>query len=251
MVRSHKQHHDPKQLIIIIKDTYTDGLQGWPIGMLKEAFEKCPNMKGNVADCPVFAPYLNPDTARNCEMFGDIVNEPVGLDTRLPKLPGNNPSFNSSRLANNPRRPDPNYRETAAIVPHDKANGGACKSNECTDYKGPRDAPPATAPAPPQQPAPQQPSPQQPSPGTPGQPAGEVDGGDEQEDEEEEGESTATAPVTRAGTATTTAISVIGGGLNAAPSATGPVESDAEEVCTRRHRPSRPRPSKRRLLESY
>jgi hypothetical protein len=68
-----------------------------------------------------------------------LTQQPVGIQHPLTKLPGNNPEFNSSRISNNPRRPDSAYIESGRLVPVTPANGGVCKDQKCTDYSGPRD----------------------------------------------------------------------------------------------------------------
>lgn len=126
--------------------------QGWPSGLLVDAYEQCPQLYGNYDVCPLLAASLDEDKASACVNSGQIVNEvslpalsrdhrlyraqPVGLQTALPKLPGNTPEFNSSRDAKTgyPKQPDPAYVERSQVISVPANGEGSCQRGECTDY---------------------------------------------------------------------------------------------------------------------
>ncbi|RXK40962.1 hypothetical protein M231_01810 [Tremella mesenterica] len=120
---------------------HADWQNGFPSGMLVDAFNQCQDqLNGTPVGCAVFDASIDHAAADGCYPTGQLVAEPVGLNKRLPNLPGNNPVYNSSALANKPKIPRPGYVETAVLVnvPADKS--GTCQgigNRVCTDYDGP------------------------------------------------------------------------------------------------------------------
>jgi hypothetical protein len=117
--------------------------------MLVDAFEQCRDtLLGNFEDCPLLKVSMDVDKAYHCYAQGEVVTEvrsprsrageltpqAIGLDAPIPKLPGNNPEFNSSRdSTSGPKPASADYVETAKIVAVDAAGTGTC-NRTCHDY---------------------------------------------------------------------------------------------------------------------
>jgi hypothetical protein len=144
-----------------------DDPPGWPSGMLVDAYKTCGNatnpvtndplLYGAVDGCSVFEASRNKTLADNCFAAGQVVAEvssailkpvinsakmrsqPIGYDTPLLQLPGNNPEFNSSKLsADYPKVPRAGYLETAQAVTVEGTNGICANigNRQCHDYIG-------------------------------------------------------------------------------------------------------------------
>ncbi|KAI9631779.1 uncharacterized protein MKK02DRAFT_3557, partial [Dioszegia hungarica] len=117
---------------------HADWMNGFPKGALNKAYDECKNtLDGQVTSCPYFQKSIQAEPARDCTVQGNIVNEAVGIQAPLDHLPGNNVEYNSSALANFPKKPDPAYVEKSKVVKIESANKGTCKSQICQDYSGP------------------------------------------------------------------------------------------------------------------
>ncbi|KAI0676211.1 WSC-domain-containing protein [Trametes maxima] len=83
---------------------HADFVNGWDVDLLQNAIDQCSGASGNVLDCAPLAAVYDADAARACVFEGQLVDEPVGLATPLPALPGCNPVFGTNTLpcANNP-----------------------------------------------------------------------------------------------------------------------------------------------------
>lgn len=120
---------------------HSDWLNGWPTGMLVNAFNQCNDaLDGTVDTCSVFTATKDQDAANACYASGQLVNEAVGLDAPLADLPGNNAIYNSSRAsADYPKQSRDGYVESASLVDVPTDHSGTCTgigSRVCDDYDG-------------------------------------------------------------------------------------------------------------------
>ncbi|WVQ64088.1 uncharacterized protein L199_002247 [Kwoniella botswanensis] len=92
-----------------------DFTMGWPKGFLPKVFpygETCA-VDFSLENCPPLKPLMttNGSACRPDEGF-QIVNEDIGTNNPIAKLPGNNPVWGR----NGAKKPDPNYKETATFT---------------------------------------------------------------------------------------------------------------------------------------
>ncbi|OSD05015.1 WSC-domain-containing protein [Trametes coccinea BRFM310] len=74
-----------------------DFQNGWDIDLLQEAIDTCTNANGNVMDCPPLAAVFDQAAADACVLEGSIVDEDIGLDAPINRLPGCNPIYGSGQ----------------------------------------------------------------------------------------------------------------------------------------------------------
>ncbi|KAI9062007.1 WSC-domain-containing protein, partial [Trametes sanguinea] len=74
-----------------------DFQNGWDIDLLQEAIDTCTNANGNVMDCPPLAAVFDQAAADACVLEGSIVDEDIGLDAPISRLPGCNPIYGSGQ----------------------------------------------------------------------------------------------------------------------------------------------------------
>ena len=98
-----------------------DFLNGWPAynngtNVLQQALEQCNDnngVGGELNNCPPFVPYLDSASAQACLPQNLMVNEDVGFDRPLARLPGNNPIW----IGNSTTKPSwPGYVESSTFT---------------------------------------------------------------------------------------------------------------------------------------
>ena len=135
-----------------------DRTSGWPSGLLVQAYQTCGGnnlLQGTVDGCSVFEASRDQAAADGCVANGQLVGEvghwalahmlivltylqPVGLNSVLTALPGNNPEYNSSSVSPDyPKKPSASYIEKSQLVAVPQDLEGACKGTRCTDFDGP------------------------------------------------------------------------------------------------------------------
>ncbi|WWC64285.1 uncharacterized protein I303_106895 [Kwoniella dejecticola CBS 10117] len=94
---------------------HADFTMGWPKGFLPTIFpygEKCA-VDFSLENCPPLKPLMTTNgSACTPDPGFQIVNEDIGTNNPIAKLPGNNPVWGRS----GPKKPDPHYKETAQFV---------------------------------------------------------------------------------------------------------------------------------------
>lgn len=88
-------------------------MNGWSVGddsPLQQALDTCGlDIGGNLAECAALAPYLDNDAAAACKKEGLIVNEAVGLEGPIKKLPGCNEQWSSGPKPSCPPEAEPGF----------------------------------------------------------------------------------------------------------------------------------------------
>ncbi|KAI8974795.1 WSC-domain-containing protein [Trametes punicea] len=74
-----------------------DFQNGWDVDLLQEAIDTCTSAAGNVMNCPPLAAVFDQAAADACVLEGDIVDEDIGLDAPIDRLPGCNPIYGSGQ----------------------------------------------------------------------------------------------------------------------------------------------------------
>ncbi|RSH92266.1 hypothetical protein EHS25_008681 [Saitozyma podzolica] len=114
---------------------HADWLNGWPSGMLVDAYEQCGEaLQGDASVCSVLSASISSDAAGSCEAEGQVVAEAIGINDPLTLLPGNNNQYNSSSSAATgyPKVSQSGYVETAQIIDISDTTGGQCTASVCS-----------------------------------------------------------------------------------------------------------------------
>ncbi|KAI0074287.1 WSC-domain-containing protein [Panus rudis PR-1116 ss-1] len=97
-----------------------DFTMGWTdINLLQSAIDDCPNMEGNIPDCPHLKAVLDNDAANACRFRGNIVNEDIGDQHPISALPGCNKIWSGTgpKPTCNPNPPTPGLTSTQQPLP--------------------------------------------------------------------------------------------------------------------------------------
>ncbi|GFZ47824.1 hypothetical protein JCM24511_05571 [Saitozyma sp. JCM 24511] len=118
---------------------HADWLNGWPSGMLVDAYEQCGDaLQGDASVCSIFSASISSEIAGSCQAEGQVVAEAIGINDPLTLLPGNNNEYNSSSAASTgyPKVSRSGYVETAQIIEISDTTGGKCTNSICSPVIG-------------------------------------------------------------------------------------------------------------------
>ncbi|WVR04470.1 hypothetical protein IAU60_001473 [Kwoniella sp. DSM 27419] len=115
---------------------HADWLNGYPTGFLVDAFNACYNNSTGLIerDCK-YVKRFRKDSGADCVTEGDVVGESIGIEHPLPRLPGDNREFNSSKYSHtHSKQKTYGYSESAKIFKVSNKTGGFCVRGVCTEF---------------------------------------------------------------------------------------------------------------------
>ncbi|KAI0823488.1 WSC-domain-containing protein [Trametes gibbosa] len=100
------EYHGKGTWVLANGDTTGDGhhgdfQDGWDTDLLQEALDTCTNMNGNIDDCPPLKAVVDQAAADACVLETSIVDEDIGLNGPIAKLPGCNPIYGTNEACTN------------------------------------------------------------------------------------------------------------------------------------------------------